>query len=851
MSLMPDIGPKGLRSSMELLPWMVPIAEGLILCKDGSLLACYEFVGIDLDGSGEDTQRELAAAADRFMDTFRDRPVSMWWTVHRQKTAEYPEGRFPSVVGQVLDDDNRAQFLNGGNYRNRHFLSVLWQPPVGASGVMDRVSAFVAEGLTPIRALIEGIKASVANRSSFAFRATEIDQAVGEFEPLLERAEGSLYLCAPRRLRGKELLGFLWACANPGQRMVPKGWDGQSLLDGWLPETPISHVADSNGVIAFGDNEERRYAAAISLRSPPKEGTAFAGFSGLLMIDCELTLSVLFRVMSTNEAEKHMAAVKRINETMRFPITAYLAGAMRGGQMNDDKADPARTEAVNEVLAARGEMTSGRSVFGNTNVSLVLYNEDRGVLEAVVKDTMRSLYAGKFVGAVRETLHLLSSWATTLPGQWGECQRWIVLSSQNAVDLAPLVGVHDGEFYNEHLTRQMGAPMPCLTALSTEYRTPFYLNLHSGGVGHALVLGPTGSGKSVGMNFLLSQWGRYPNSRVLIFDKDYSCRIPTLLQGGKHIDLKPGARIRLNPLKLALQPEHRPFVVSWIEGLISARGYKITTQDSQKIAQAVADLASPSRGDLSLIRLSGLATQLDSHLRDELTPWLRKEVDDESGSLSAYFDHEEDEIDLAGHMTAIEMNDVMRIPMVARAFLDYAFYRLRMLLEGAADGSVFPTVIYIEECWFLMQDDSFLDRLIDWLKTFRKLNCSVVMATQSLEDIASMSPRVLAALRDNVMTRIYLPNPSAMSESAYPMYRKGMGLTDGQISRIANATPREDYFVVKPGVARLVKMRLTPRQVSACRSDQLAQRTFERIYRPDAPVEQWAPEYLNAMLEKS
>lgn len=835
----------GVRSALELLPWLVPISDGLIICKDGGMLACYEITGLDLDGSDADQQRELAAAADRFMACFRDRPVNLWWTVHRRQAADYPEGQFASPVAARMDADNRATFEAGGNYRNRHFVSVLWLPPTGASGLMDRVSAYIAEGISPFRALIEGAKATVLNRHSFAFRAAEIEQAIRELEPVLERAEGTLYTNHPRRLRGQELLGFLWSCANPGLPMVPKAWDGQSLLDGALMERPLEVFAEA---LAFGDGKERRYAAAITLRSAPEEGTAFSCFSGLLSLPTELTLSVAFRVASTKETEAHVATVKRINEAMRYPVTAYIAGGLRGGEMNTSKADPARTEAINEALEAKAEMSAGRLYFGNTNMTLVLYHQDGTALEDLVRATLRNLYAGKFTGAIRETVGLLSSWTVTLPGQWELCKRWMMLSSQNAVDMAPLVGVQDGERWNDHLSRQMNTRVPCLTALSTEYRTPFYFSFHSGGVGHALVLGPTGSGKSVGMNFLISQWGRYPNARALVFDKDYSCRIPTLLQGGRHIDLRPGATIRLNPMRLATEARHRAFLVGWIESLIGARGYRVTTKDSQAIAAGVADVG--TRRDSSLIRLSGLLTQLDTHLRDELAPWVHEGPGGAVGSFAHYFDNVEDDLSLEGALTAIEMNDVMRVPAVGRAFLDYAFHRLRMLLENVPNGAVFPTLIYVEEAWFLMQDEQFLDRLIDWLKTFRKLNACVVMATQSLEDVTTLSPRVLAALRDNVPTRIFLPNASAASDSSYPLYRRAMGLTDEQIGRIAHGQPREDYFIVKPGIARMVKMKLTPYQVAVCRSDQRAQRTFDRYHDPARPPEAWADAYIQAMLEE-
>ncbi|MEG0819471.1 MAG: hypothetical protein RSG56_08500, partial [Brevundimonas sp.] len=63
--------------------------------------------------------------------------------------------------------------------------------------------------------------------------------------------------------------------------------------------------------------------------------------------------------------------------------------------------------------------------------------------------------------------------------------------------------------------------------------TPFRLVLHVGDVGHAMVVGPTGAGKSVLLAFLALQWFRYPGARVVFFDKGRSARAATLAAGGR------------------------------------------------------------------------------------------------------------------------------------------------------------------------------------------------------------------------------------------------------------------------------------------------------------------------------
>ena len=56
-----------------------------------------------------------------------------------------------------------------------------------------------------------------------------------------------------------------------------------------------------------------------------------------------------------------------------------------------------------------------------------------------------------------------------------------------------------------------------MTTLETHWQTPFFYDLFAGDVGHTLILGATGAGKSFTLNFLLVQALQY-RPRVLILD---------------------------------------------------------------------------------------------------------------------------------------------------------------------------------------------------------------------------------------------------------------------------------------------------------------------------------------------
>ena len=74
----------------------------------------------------------------------------------------------------------------------------------------------------------------------------------------------------------------------------------------------------------------------------------------------------------------------------------------------------------------------------------------------------------------------------------------------NLAHMIPLSAVWAGEARDQHFKA------PPLFLAKTEGSTPFRFSLHVGDVGHTLVVGPTGAGKSVLLALMALQFRRYP-----------------------------------------------------------------------------------------------------------------------------------------------------------------------------------------------------------------------------------------------------------------------------------------------------------------------------------------------------
>src|SRR3546814_1551592 len=129
---------------------------------------------------------------------------------------------------------------------------------------------------------------------------------------------------------------------------------------------------------------------------------------------------------------------------------------------------------------------------------------------------------------IREGVNAVEAWLSSLPGHAYANVRQPIVHTLNLAHLMPLSSVWAGPTRNAHL----GGP-PLLVA-QTSGSTPFRLSTHVGDVGHEIIVGPTGAGKSVLLALPALQFRRYSDSQVYIFDKGFSARAAVLAMGGAH-----------------------------------------------------------------------------------------------------------------------------------------------------------------------------------------------------------------------------------------------------------------------------------------------------------------------------
>jgi type IV secretion system protein VirB4 len=341
--------------------------------------------------------------------------------------------------------------------------------------------------------------------------------------------------------------------------------------------------------------------------------------------------------------------------------------------------------------------------------------------------------------------------------------------------MIPLSAVWAGPERDEHF-----AAAPLLFG-KTEGSTPFRLSLHVGDVGHTLVVGPTGAGKSVLLALMALQFRRYPGSQVFAFDFGGSIRAAALAMGGDWHDLggalsddssKP---VVLQPLALIEDAAERGWAAEWIAALLGREKISITPESKDHLWSALTSLASAPVEERTL---TGLSVLLQSQvLKRALQPYCL------GGPYGRLLDAETERLGEAS-VQAFETEGLIGTSATP-AVLAYLFHRVEARLDGR------PTLLIVDEGWLALDDEGFASQLREWLKTLRKKNASVVFATQSLSDIDGSA--IAPAIIESCPTRLFLPNERAVEPQITAIYRR-FGLNDRQIEILARATPKRDYY---------------------------------------------------------
>jgi type IV secretion system protein VirB4 len=726
----------------DFLPWVCLVAEGVVLNKDGSFQRTARFRGPDLDSA---TPAELVAVTSRLNNTLRR--LGSGWAVfveaQRVPAMTYPVSEFPDPVSELVDIERREQFREeGAHFESFYYLTLLWMPPAEEAA---RAEAWLYEGRSKV-----GVDAQELLKG-FIDRTGRVLHLVEGFMPEAEW------------LGDGETLTYLHSCVSTKIQRVR------------VPETPAYLDALLADEALVGGLEPR--LGDHHLRTLTITGFPSVTFPGLLD---ELNRQAFgYRwssraiMLDKTDATKLLTKIRRQWFAKRKSVAAILKEVMTNEQSVLMDSD-ASNKAVDADMALQ-ELGADEAGIAYVTATITVWDRDPALAAEKLRLVEKIIQSRDFTCTV-EGVNALEAWFGSLPGHVYANVRQPPVSTLNLAHLIPLSAVWAGAERDEHFGES-----PLLYG-KTEGSTPFRLSLHVGDVGHCLVVGPTGAGKSVLLALMALQFRRYEGNQIFAFDYGGSIRAAALAMGGDWQDLGGALYDASSDGSVALQPLARideaaelAWASEWLAALLAGEGVAVDPAAKEHIWSALTSLAT---APVSERTLTGLAVLLQSQeLKLALSPYLV------GGPWGRLLDAEAEHLGSA-RVQALETEGLVGASSAATV-LSYLFHRI----EGRLDGS--PTLIIIDEGWLVLDQSAFAAQLREWLKTLRKKNASVIFATQSLADIEGSS--IAPAIIESCPTRIFLPNERAAEPQIARVYDR-FGLNGRQVEILSRATPKRDYY---------------------------------------------------------
>lgn len=737
----------------------------VVINKDGSLMATWQFRGPDLDSSVEE---ELAVITNRLQGAMASLKTNyvLWFESQRTPSLGYETtSHFPDPVTRGMYAE-RAQLYASGRYYESHFYATLqYLPPKDRQEKMKEL-------------LVEG-------REKKLTKAEDVLEAFGEQIYKLFVMFQNLRMEA-HFLEENAMLTYLHSTVSGRPR--PLKYPGSRFLfDKYLYDTPLY-----GGLEPQLGHQHMRVIAPISYA----RDTVFGGFDALSRLDFPYRWMTRVYCMSKNDVLSELDMERRQWKGKLQSLSSTLAdAAIREGAQNTENLNEVAVDRVAEVRDAIHAVEADHISFVYYSTAVIVLDEDREAVEEKAK-IVRQLFIEHGMKAKIEDFNAVDTWMGCVPGLIGHNIRRPLISTGNLVHMMPLTAAWAGEEWNQHLDG------PPLLYAQTDGSSSYRLNLHIGEIGHSLMIGPTGAGKSVHLNCIEAAFRKYQNARVIIFDKGASSKVLTLGVGGKFYDIGKAGEMAFQPLAGIDREDERQWAQEWLADYLREEGIEVTPEYKSILRDSLATVAGMEQRFRTMTTF--ISFLQSAKLKEAFYPMALADGSGNKGEYGEIFDSDVDRLSI-GAWQSFEMETLMNSKRIVGTTLMYIFHRIENVVKDVRASEAGPTLIVLDECWVFFENPMFADKIKEWLKTLRKYNTAVLFATQSLDDIAK-SP-ILDTVLSSCLSRIFLPDKLATTESRRELYR-AFGLNRQQIQLLAHAQPQREYYYDSPMGSRLYHLAL-------------------------------------------
>jgi type IV secretion system protein VirB4 len=651
----------------------------------------------------------------------------------RRKEKGFPDGEMPEKFSDRVNREWAQKHSNDKCFINEHYFTLVRGSDTSGAAVLENMfkklqhrtdktswENYMREAYDELTEMTERILSGFGNYSPQVLGLAETEDGVTS-----------------------EILEFLSRLVNCGYSQpitVPLGEISHHL--------PISRLYFGNKSIEAHHPHTVKYAGLVSIKEY-RPSTNAGIFDGFMQMPFELIISQSFSFIS------RMVAISSMQLQQRRLV----------------QSEDVAVSQIHEIDSALDSAMSGEFGFGNHHMTVLCIEDTPKALESALSLAVVELSNAGITG-VREKINLEPAFWAQLPCNSGYMARRSVVNTLNIASFASFHNYPSGKRKKNHWG-------DAVTVLNTVSGTPYFFSFHVRDVGHSMIIGPTGAGKTVLLNFLCAQAQKF-NCRLFFFDKDRGAEIFIRAIRGRYIVPNAAKTSGFNPFQLEDTSANRSFLIEFMKALVMIDDNPLPAHEVDRINEAVQGnykLPKEQRRLRNIAPFMGLGGP--GTLAGRLSMWHT------AGSHSKLFDNEDDLIDFTSARSfGIEMTYILQDKVSIGPVLLYLFHRIQTSLDGS------PTMLVLDEAWALIGNPIFAPKIKDWLKVLRKLNTFVVFATQSVEDAAKSS--ISDTLVQQTATQIFLPNLKATT-----IYREVFMLSEREFNLVKTTDPSTRFFLVK------------------------------------------------------
>lgn len=743
----------------SICPWRLFAENGICYLKGDALMCAYEFIAPDL---GSSSMRKINALSNLFNNAIIQ--LGENWTVQfelqRRINKKYPASNFDNLTAYLVAKQREMNFIYGNpQYENRYYLIFTYKMPKMAEMKVSSVFFKKKDGSRTETSEKEMIEKEIRYFKSSTSKTAGILKTAMEIK-MLDSSELASFMHTS--------VSFRWF-----KMQVP---DYQSSL--FIDRIITDETLENSIPLKLGKN----YASIIAVNSFPG-ATVPAMFDELNKADCELRWSTRFMCYSKQTALKK---IKKKGESYHGSVTSIAQMAINSATHTTGGGTENRAALAQEddALNASVELTMENEGYGDYCSNIMVWDKD-------LKEVKRKAeYISEIVTSTgfsckEETVNLLQAFLSMQPGNIYANKRELFVSTSNTSHIIPVSSIWEGLKENPFMKKVSGNGAP-LIVCETDFKMPFYLNLHVGQVGHTFIGGQTGAGKSTLLGLMEISWRQYNNGKVIIFDKGRSARNLTICTGGLYLEPGYDKNITFQPLRELESPQDLRWASEFIQILLVEQKVEVNAAIRASIFNTLKLLQTknPETRDLtSFFQYSDYQEPVTGRniIQDALGPYIL------GGEYGTLFDARSTNILWGDKWTMIEMGTLMNL---SSACVTPALSFLLHQCEKQFDGS--PVMLILDEAHTFFENKIFAKEIAIWLKTLRKLNVSVIFATQEIEDILKSS--IAHTLVSQCPTKIYLADENAETPLSAEGYKQ-FGLEDSEIHFLAQKMQKQrDYY---------------------------------------------------------